>query len=37
MAKKVTYRPGKEAFNLDEKKSLNPYGIKEQKPKKGKK
>lgn len=34
MAKKVAYRPGKGAFNLDERKSLNPYGTKEQKPKK---
>lgn len=43
MAKKVVYKPGKGGFNLDERKSMNPYGTKEQKskkeqkPKKGKK
>lgn len=42
MAKKVVYKPGKGGFNLDERKSMNPYGAKtdkkkEQKTKKDKK
>lgn len=38
MAKRVTYRPGKGGFNLDERKSMNPYGAKtDKKTKRGKK